>query len=114
MTQREGEGYGGPLLLSGIRGEASTNPAECKELERDGLSGMRALKRHFEALACLDAVPVRECRKADAAERRDQSPAVVALGERLVAGAREPQGLGVVAKSVCAVARATERIACST
>src|SRR5690348_6807002 len=72
---------------------------------------MGAFERLLEALACLGAIPERERREADAAERRDHPPAVVALGERLVAGAREPQGLGVVAKSVRAVARAAERVA---
>ena len=60
---------------------------------------MRAFECHFKTLACLGAVPERECREANAAERGDQPPAVVALGERLVPGASEPQGLGIVTQS---------------
>ena len=44
----------------------------------------------------LDAAAERELREADPAERRDESPAVVGLAECLIAGAPEPQGLGVV------------------
>ena len=111
MTHREREDHGGPLLFGGIFGEARADPAECKELERDGLRGVRTLERLAEALARLGDVSERERREADAAERRDQPPAVVDLGEGLVAGPPEPQGLGVVAQPERAQARAAERVA---
>src|SRR5438067_11981413 len=72
---------------------------------------MRTIERSAEALARLRAVSERERCEADAAERRDQSPAVVALGEGVVAGASEPQGLGVVAQPERARTRAAERVA---
>ena len=79
MPQREGEGYGGPLLFSRILGEASTDPAQCEELERDGLRGVRAFEwadipqaggKYYSVMAmCVDdldlgeliAAPVRYC-----------------------------------------------------
>src|SRR5712691_1712149 len=71
---------------------------------------MRTIERSTEALTRLGAVSERERCEADAAERRDKPPAVVALGEGLVAGASEPQGLGVVAQPERAQARAAERV----
>ena len=111
VTQREREDHGGPLLFRGIVREAGADPAQCKELERDGLRGVRTLERLAEALACLGAVSERERREADAAEHRDHSPAVVDLGKGLVAGPPEPQGLGVVTQPERAQARAAERVA---
>ena len=111
MTHREREDHGGPLLFRGIFREARADPAQCEELERDGLRGVRTLERLAEALARLGAVSERERREADAAERRDHPPAVVDLREGLVAGAPEPQGLGVVAQPERAQARAAERVA---
>jgi len=72
VTQRELEDHCGPLLFSGIFGEARADPAEREELERDGLRGVRPFECLAETLARLGAVSERECRKADAAERRDQ------------------------------------------
>ena len=72
---------------------------------------MRTFERLAEALARLGAVSERQRREADPAERRDHAPAVVDLGERLVAGAPEPQRLRVVAQPERAEARAAERVA---
>jgi hypothetical protein len=111
VTHRECEDHGGALLFGRIFGEARADAAQRKELERDGLRGVRTLECLAEALARLGDVSERECREGDAAERRDHPPAVVDLGEGFVAGPCEPQGLGVVAQSERAQARPAQRVA---
>ena len=98
VAYREREEHGGTLVFGGIFREARADPAQCKKLERDGLRGVRTFERVVEALASLGAVSEREGGEADAAERGDHPPAVVDLGEGLVAGAPEPQRLGVVTR----------------
>src|SRR5438132_6338454 len=71
---------------------------------------MRTLERLAEARPRFGAVSDRQRGEADAAERSDQPPAVVALGEGVVAGASEPQGLGIVAQPERARTRAAERV----
>ena len=74
---------------------------------------MGTLERLAEAGPRFAAISKRERGEADAAERRDHSPAVVDLREGLVASAPEPQGLGVVTQPERAQARAAEGVACS-
>ena len=111
MANRERQEHGGPLLFGGFFRETRADPAQCEELQRDGLRTVGTLERVAEARARLGAVSDRQRGEADAAERRYQSPAVVALGEGVVAGAPEPQGLGVVAQPERARTRAAERVA---
>ena len=85
-------------------------PAEREQFERDRRRGVCPLECRAE-VARFVQVAERKRGKADTAERRDQSPAMVALGKGLVAGAPEPQGFGVVAQPERAQARAAERVA---
>ena len=63
MAGREGgerEDHGGPLLFRRIFREVRADPAQCKELERDGLRGARTFERLAEALVRLGDVSERE------------------------------------------------------
>jgi hypothetical protein len=98
VANREREEHGGPLLFGAFFRETradpaqcEADPAQCEELQRDGLRTVGTLERVAKARARLGAVSDRQRREADAAERRDQSPAVVALGEGVVARASESQ-----------------------
>src|SRR5262249_14504472 len=74
---------------------------------------VRTLERLAEAHPRFGAIPKRERGEADAAERRDHPPAVIDLGEGLVASAPEAQGHGVVTKPERAQAGAAEGVPCS-
>src|SRR5205085_8290084 len=56
VTQREREDRSGLLLFRGVLGKARADPAQCKELERDGLTRDRTFECLVEVLARLGPV----------------------------------------------------------
>jgi hypothetical protein len=84
--------------------EYGADAAQGEQLEGDRLRRVRSLEGVAEVAGSLDEIAQRQLGEADPAQGGDDSPAVVDLAARRVAGKSQPERLLVVAHAVCAQA----------